>query len=450
MEGRSIAGAGRAPGGRRPGNRRAAAGCEPSETARRRHERSSQLVCLIPVHGRPGLGANHEEAHIKVRKGLDNDAFEQNSREPRAESREPRAESREPRAESREPRASSCPPGRVMPRLSGCRPPGSVPSAPSGAQSGPLPTDPPGTAPASVGKHQVRAVQDWVLTRACCGQCFPHGWGGQERREDRQVTQLTNWHIGGAKPSSTGIPRQKKPTTTGACAASDADKTMRKKGDGMETQRSQLRASSRDGPATERTRSNRQAERNAEAAGRVEAALIGMNENKTTGAERASGARRWVHWFRREPSAEGALSAAPIGRRHADAAYLKDLAHGRDRGPAKVEARHRRGTDRWLTVNFLLRLPRSKSTLMFLVILTALGVVTTISPAQAQLLINLDRAGYPASISTATPGATWRFEWVASGSTSGFCQQAACCNGAVQSPSELALAPGTRHRMGEV
>ena len=147
----------------------------------------------------------------------------------------------------------------------------------------------------------------------------------------------------------------------------------------------------------------------------------GMNENKTAGAERASGARRWVHWFRRGPSAEGALSAAPIGQRHADAAYPKDLAHGRDQGPAKVEARHRRGTDRWLTVNSLLRLPRPKSTLMFLVILTALGAVTTISPAQAQLLINLDRAGYPASISTATPHATWHFEWVASGSTSAFC-----------------------------
>ena len=146
-----------------------------------------------------------------------------------------------------------------------------------------------------------------------------------------------------------------------------------------------------------------------------------MNENKTAGAERASGARRWVHWFRRGPSAEGALSAAPIGQRHADAAYPKDLAHGRDQGPAKVEARHRRGTDRWLTVNSLLRLPRPKSTLMFLVILTALGAVTTISPAQAQLLINLDRAGYPASISTATPHATWHFEWVASGSTSAFC-----------------------------
>ena len=58
---------------------------------------------------------------------------------------------------------------------------------------------------------------------------------------------------------------------------------------------------------------------------------------------------------------------------------------------------------------------------MFLVILTALGAVTTISPAQAQLLINLDRGGYPASISTATPHATWHFEWVASGTTRAFC-----------------------------
>ena len=118
---------GRRRGGRRRGNRRTAAGCEPSETARRRHERSSQLVSLIPLHGQPGAGANHEEVHKKCyQKGLT--MLPPNRI-----------------AESREP--SSCPPGRVMPRLSGCRsgrPPGSLPSAPLGAPPDPLPTDPAG------------------------------------------------------------------------------------------------------------------------------------------------------------------------------------------------------------------------------------------------------------------------------------------------------------------
>ena len=68
-----------------------------------------------------------------------------------------------------------------------------------------------------------------------------------------------------------------------------------------------------------------------------------------------------------------------------------------------------------------LRRTRGILTAVSLTIATVLGGLGAFSSAQAQLLINLDRAGYPASISTATPHATWHFEWVASGTTRAFC-----------------------------
>ena len=74
-----------------------------------------------------------------------------------------------------------------------------------------------------------------------------------------------------------------------------------------------------------------------------------------------------------------------------------------------------------------------------LTIATMLGGLGAFTSAQAQLLINLDRGGYPASISTATPHATWRFEWVASGSTSGFCHKPQAITRQCTSLTKLAL-----------
>ena len=86
----------------------------------------------------------------------------------------------------------------------------------------------------------------------------------------------------------------------------------------------------------------------------------------------------------------------------------------------------------------VLRRARRIVTAISLTIATALGSLGALTSAQAQLLINLDRGGYPASISTATPGATWRFEWVASGDVSAFCKNPESLSRVCQGVSDFA------------